>query len=98
MRRGTTPTALFRCNLDLTGWDVFVTFEQTGVELTKTDATVQSEDGGCTVMVKLSQNDTLNFKVGDAQAQIRAYRNGKAVASSVFYFQVQDVLMDGVIP
>lgn len=98
MRRGTTPTFTFEVDLDLTGWDTYVTFEQRKVEITRKDAAITPANEGCIAEVEITQEETLSFKPGLAQAQIRAYKDNKAVASTVFDFEVYDILLDGEIP
>lgn len=100
MRRGTTPTFTFDVDLDLTGWDYYVTFEQGSREITRKDAEViPANEGGCQMLVRLTQEETLAFKAGvKGKAQIRACKDGDAVASTVFEFPVHDVLLDGEIP
>lgn len=96
--RGTTPVGVFRCkNVDLSGWRVFVTFEQGAYELTKDDVTVEVVEWGSLVRCKLSQEDTLGFREGEVKAQVRAYRDGEAIASRKTYVSVAGVLLDGVI-
>lgn len=99
MRRGTTPTFSFEVDLNLTGWDVYVTFEQRKTEVTRKEPEiVPGNDGGCICSVELTQAETLGFKAGQAQAQLRAVKDGTAVASSIFKFDVGEILLDGEIP
>ena len=99
MRRGTTPTFTFEVDLDLTGWDTYITFEQRKQEITRKDAAITpANNGGCLAEVELTQAETLSFKVGPAKAQLRAYKDGEAVASTVFDFEVREILLEGEIP
>lgn len=98
MRRGTTPTFTFEIDLDITGWDAYFTFEQCGREVTHRGAAVTPTEGGCTAEVTLTQAETLAFHEGMARAQLRAVKDGTAVASTVFEFRVGGILLDGEIP
>lgn len=98
MRRGTTPTFSFRVDADLTDWDIYITFEQKRHLFTKKDVTIAPENGGSKISLTLTQEETLAFKPGPAKAQIRAVKDGVAVASAYFDFIVSDILLDGVIP
>lgn len=96
--RGTTPTCVIRCKgVDLGGWSVFVTLEQGSYELTKDDVTVEVNEWGSLVRCQLSQDETLGFREGEVKAQVRAYRDGEAIASRKTYVSVAGVLLDGVI-
>lgn len=96
--RGTTPQSALRCKrVDLTGWSVFVTFEQDGHELTVTDVEVEVVDGGSIVRFTLTQEDTLGFKEGTGKVQVRACKDGKAIASRKNFIDIGGVLLDGVI-
>lgn len=103
MRRGTTPTFSFEVDMDLTGWDTYITFEQgkgqKRVEITHKEPEITpGNDGGCIASVELTQAETLSFKPGPASAQLRAVKNGTAVASTIFEFDVGEILLDGEIP
>ena len=101
--RGTTPTFVIDVtDLDLTGWDIYVTFEQKKYEFTVSDCEVIATDTGCRVEVELTQEQTLGFKGSDegvpAAVQVRAYKDGKAEATSKFMFDVFEISLDGEIP
>ena len=96
--RGTTPVGVFRClGVDLSGWSVFVTLRQGAYELTVTDVTVEVVEWGSLVRYQLSQEDTLGFREGEVKAQVRAYKDGEAIASRKSYVDIAGVLLDGVI-
>ena len=102
MRRGTTPTVAMSCDVDLTGWNVYLTFAQEWHVLTVTDVHVTpvQEDGkvvGCVVSAVLSQDDTLGFRAGDMQVQVRACKDGMAIASQIVRADVKDVIFEEVI-
>lgn len=98
MRRGTTPTFAFEVDVDLTGWDVYVTFEQRKAEITRREPQIAPTETGCTCSVELTQAETLRFREGRAEVQLRAVKDGIAVASDVFAFDVGRILLDGEIP
>ena len=96
--RGTTPQSVLRCKgVDLSGWDVFVTFEQGAHELTVTDVDVEVVEWGSIVRFTLTQEDTLGFREGTGKVQVRAVRGREAIASRKSYVDVAGVLLDGVI-
>ena len=101
MRRGSTPTNVFTCNLDLTGATVFVTYSQRGlnlVEKTGDDLTITATQTGCTVSLELSQEDTLKFRSGNVMVQIRyVMSDGSADASNIIQTTADAILKDGVI-
>lgn len=96
--RGTTPTFSIEVDCDLTGWDTYMTFAQRQKRLTRRDVSITPTDEGCVVEAELTQEETLSFKEGAAQLQIRAEKDGTAVASTKFDFAVRDVLLNGKIP
>lgn len=100
MRRGTTPTFQFAINTDLSGWDVYASFGQYGKALTTwKPVEIEPTDDGCRITVKLSQEETLKFESGiTAQAQVRAVKDGTAVATGTWEFDVEPILLDGEIP
>lgn len=101
MRRGSTPTNTFNCNVDLAGATLFVTYSQGGanlVEKTGDDLTIVSTQSGCTVTVRLSQAETLKFKTGQVMIQIRyVMPDGSADASNIIQTTAERILKDGVI-
>ena len=100
MRRGTTPTLTFNVDADLIGWDCWVTLNNNGTLTTFEDnrLTKTLVDGRTVIEVTLTQAETLAMSVGNAEAQIRAYNNGAAVATDISTFGIGRILMDGVIP
>lgn len=97
--RGTTPDFRFDVKEDLTDWDVYVTFGQFGRDLvTVHPPTVTATDNGSAITGRLTQEQTLLFRDGDAEAQVRAYKNGVAGATGCWDFEVRKVLLPGVIP
>ncbi len=103
MIRGTTPIIKFVLPFP---WeyvdDIWITFEQRGIEVLtkdKEDMEVEGPDNGPTVIVRLTQTDTLRFSAGqrvEIQARIRT-TCGEAIASDVATEPVERILKDGVI-
>ena len=102
MRRGTTPTITLKvkdASVDLTELqEIYVTFSQSGRKITKKtgDAGFETESG-C-VHVTLTQAETLYFRPGTVDVQLRALTpTGNAVASNAVRAPVSDVLLKEVI-
>lgn len=98
MIRGTTPTHIFRTNVDLTGARVYITYAQDKKEIlekTGEDVTVTNDS----VSVTLTQTETLEFKpFKKVNIQIRyVFPNGSAGASNIMNVDISDVLKEGVI-
>lgn len=104
MIRGTTPTVILKLkntDMDLTelkgiyitirqGEDIIVTknLEDEGISLIGKD----------TIEVYLSQKDTLGFRPGAAQLQLRGItHNGVAFATNIVEVIVKDILLEGEI-
>lgn len=98
MRRGTTPTNTFTTDIDLTEAVVlYITYKQNHrvvIEKTLNDVTVTPE----AVEVTLTQAETLRFRTGDVEMQIRVrFPDGSAPASQVMVAPVEVILKEGVI-
>lgn len=109
MRRGTTPTLQLAVTnedgsaCDLTGCDVYVTFEEIGTggaKFTKREDELEMEvvDDTTIVTVTLSQEETLAFKAPHSvKVQLRAKHGNKAIATGITKFKVEEILLDGEI-
>ena len=98
MRRGTTPTFDITCDVDLTGFTIYVTLKQGAKEFTFTPS-VEATETGCTLSITLTQEQTLalNEKVKTAM-QVRAIdAAGLAIASNIMAVDVGMILREGVI-
>ena len=100
MYRGTTPTVQININSgeDLTLYkSIYVTFKQMPsvlIEKTKEEIEVNSDS----IVVHLSQEDTLKFNPGTVMIQLRAVDdNGIAIASDIVTIQAERILKEGVI-
>ena len=98
MRRGTTPTHTFSTDISLVGAEVlFVTYKQltkTVLEKTVRDVTIKEDS----VEVTLTQQETLRFKEGDVEMQIRARMpDESAWVSNIMHTTTEKLLKGGVI-
>ena len=100
MRRGTTPIISLEVDFDFTDWELFVTFKNglKTITIENDGLTLEVNEGTSTVDVLLSQLQTLSFNSNTkCEVQIRAYKDGSAVATSIEMLDVERILMDGVI-
>lgn len=102
MIRGTTPTVSITVDENLEGWEVYVTFQHAGGNLTKTGGELAITCGDRSVVAcPLSQADTLSFPEGrTVKVQMRAVETatGTAIATEVGRFNADEVLLESVIP
>lgn len=104
MIRGTTPTHYFTkipYSPD-TIQEIWVTYLQNGapvINKTKDDVVFRKEtDGTTTVIIPLSQEDTLAFSSGLVWIQIRVIdKDGVAIASQEVKLEVERALKNGTI-
>jgi hypothetical protein len=98
MRQGTTPTIQITINdIDLNEMqNIYVVFEQNGYILKKESSDLDIE--GNIISVSLSQEETLNFKEGTCNIQLRMITKvGVAIASPIKTTKVYRVLNKEVI-
>ena len=98
MRQGTTPTIQITINdIDLNEMqNIYVVFEQNGYILEKESSDLDIE--GNVISVSLSQEETLNFKEGTCNIQLRMItKGGVAIASPIKTTKVYRVLNKEVI-
>lgn len=98
MRQGTTPTIQITINdMDLNEMqNIYVVFEQNGYILKKESSDLDIE--GNVISVLLSQEETLNFKEGTCNVQLRMItKGGVAIASPIKTTKVYRVLNKEVI-
>lgn len=98
MHRGTTPTNIFRTDVDLTNASVlFITYKQNGkvvLEKSIDDVAIEKD----TIMVRLSQRETLLFSEGIVTIQIRAkFQDGSVIASSLIRTNAREILKEDEI-
>ena len=98
MRQGTTPTIVINVNnIDLSELkSVYITFEQDGHLLRKDMSQIEIEDDE--IRITLTQEETLKFKKGIVNVQLRAItQDGLAIASSIATTKVHRILDKEVI-
>ena len=98
MRQGTTPTIQITINdIDLNEMqNIYVVFEQNGYILKKESSDLDIE--GNIISVLLTQEETLNFKEGTCNIQLRMItKGGVAIASPIKTTKVYRVLNKEVI-
>lgn len=98
MKRGTTPTLTLTVDADIVGWTVYASFRTNGKVFTFENDRLQmtSEDGVTTILLTLTQEETLAM-YGSAEVQIRAIKDGTAIATDIQRVDVGRILKDGVI-
>lgn len=100
MKRGTTPTIPLVVDTDLTGWTVYVTFangsHEITVDNTRLEIAYDAETESTNIEVPLTQEETLAMR-GSVEVQIRAIKDGIAIATDIQRVDVGRILKDGVI-
>ena len=98
MKRGTTPTLTLTVDADIVGWTVYASFRTNGKVFTFENDRLQmtSEDDVTTILLTLTQEETLAMH-GSAEVQIRAIKDGTAIATDIQRVDVGRILKDGVI-
>lgn len=99
MRRGTTPTHIFKTKVDLTqASEMFITYKQNSevkVEKAIGDITIEEEQ----LTTTLTQAETLTFStLGPVEIQVRVkFPDGKALASNIIKRPAGAILKEGII-
>lgn len=100
MRRGTTPFVTIQTDQDLTryAYVVFTIEDRSGTEVDVDSNSGNMEVTASSVVVKLTQDQTLSLAKGAVKMQLRAVdHGGNAIASNIMQGNLEDVLKDGVI-
>lgn len=100
MRRGTTPFVTINTDQDLTGYAyiLFTMEDRAGNEINVDNSGDAMQVNANSVVVRLSQNDTLSMNKGTVKMQIRARDSaGYAIASGIMTSTMEEILKDGVI-
>ena len=99
MRRGTTPTITLTVDADLTGWTVYLALAQAGSVIVLEDDRVEAtvSEGVTTLEFTLSQEETLSLAETPVELQVRAIRDGTALATDIRRLPVDRILQGGVI-
>lgn len=95
IRRGTTPTIKRTYPEDLTGATATFCFWQDVESPLTLTPEIEATDNGCILSVTLTQEQTLAFETGALYFQIRAVKDGEAVASKVWRYFVSEIMPDG---
>lgn len=105
MRRGTTPTITLTVDKDVSTWTLYATFrsgmhnvtlenDRMTVEL---EPATETEEAKTLITVTLTQEETLSLGVGNAEVQVRAIKDGIAIATDIKNIDVGRIIKDGVI-
>ena len=98
MRRGTTPTIPLTVDEDISDWTLYVTFKSGTNEVTlkneRLDVSYAQEK--TTILCPLTQEETLQLG-GVAEVQVRAIKNGTAIATDIQAVDVGRIILEGVI-
>lgn len=100
MRRGTSPSISFKIKgYDVADFDtVHVTIRQNDIILTKTEAELDIGQYYNTITCNLSQKETLMFKAGVIEIQLRAItKYDDAFASPIYETTLDRILEEGII-
>ena len=100
MKRGTTPFITINTDQDLTGYEyiVFTMEDRVGNAVNVDNGSDAMQVNPDSVVVRLSQDQTLSMTKGGVKMQLRAVdTGGNAIASNIMQGNLEDVLKDGVI-
>lgn len=99
MRRGTTPTLTITVDADVHDWETHVYISNAGNVLDLEGARLDmSYDGSVTsITFTLTQAETLAFDASPCDLQVRAYKDGIAVATDIRRVAVGRILKGGVL-
>lgn len=96
--RGTTPEyTLTLEGYDLTGKTVYVTLAQGGVKTTLTGdrLTIVADESGSTIAFSLTQAETLRYKVGEVEVQVKCIDDqGEVDASGIGQLTIDRALLE----
>ena len=100
MRRGTTPYITIHTGQDLSGYEyvLFTMEDRAGNEINIDNTSDAMQVNTDSVVVRLSQDQTLSMSKGGVKMQIRARdTQGYAIASVIMTSTMEEILRDGVI-
>ena len=98
MRRGTTPTLELALDVPIDGCEFHATIQNGDVQIDRTEQECTLSEDGKTILVELSQADTLSLDPGKiAYVQVRFKKDGKAYATTIAETSVGRILLDGEI-
>lgn len=101
MYRGTTPTIVLELDTELSLAnlaEMWVTFKTSTVEVTKSLSDVTIDDENKTIVVSLTQEETLKLYNGNCEVQVR-FRDESdlAYATTIADVNIGRILKEGVI-
>lgn len=99
MRRGTTPTITLTVDADISDWTRYVTLKKGNKILTLENDRQEASyaNGKTTILVTLTQQETLDFMTGYVDVQVRAIKDGTAIATDIKKLDIGAILKEGVI-
>lgn len=99
MTRGTTPTIFVPIvGLDVSKLDtIYLTFKQNKKILTKREGDVEKDVENQRLIVKFTQEETLQFNDGHVDVQLRGSADGQKIASNITRTTMKAILLEGVI-
>lgn len=99
MIRGTTPTVFIPIvGLDISTLDtIYLTFKQNKKILTKRESEVEKDVENQRLIVKFTQEETLQFNDGHIDVQLRGSAEGQKIASNITRTTMKAILLEGVI-
>ena len=101
MRRGTTPDYLLSIpGYDLSECKVYVTVQQyaNAITLTSDRLEIEVQDDTTSISFRLTQAETLQFKSGNAEVQVRFIDSeGTAQATDIGRIDIMPILYEDVI-
>lgn len=101
MTLGSTPTMVFHVSskIDLTELkSIYITFEQRGTVLTRRNGEAGVSVKSDTIEVTLRQEETLAFKPGIVNVQLRGVSfSGRAFATNIAEITATPILLNGVV-
>lgn len=99
MRRYTTPTHRLRVKgVDLTGYDVLVTYRQRETIVTVKNPAMEYDGTDTVLSVPMTQLQTGGFMNGSAQVQVNVIDyNGYRAATNIKEFALRNNLLDKVV-
>lgn len=99
MRRYTTPTHRLRVKgVDLSGYDVLVTYRQRESSVTVINPTMEYDGTDTVLSVPMTQLQTGGFMNGRAEVQVNVVDyNGYRAATNIRLFTLRDNLLNKVV-
>ena len=97
--RGATPTITVTVDHDLSGLHVVVALLGTRVYMERVVEPVTS-DGGCTLALTLTQDESLAFSPGRVTVEVKAYdaSTGSVIASGHALIEVKPTIINHTLP